>query len=117
MSLFGHLSNDDSMLAVQRMIGAALASVGVVIFARRVFVAFFSAVALLVVVLVIALLGIQSSARLADVRAHNGRLLTANVSLEARDIAADWAKIMFIIGVGLAAAAVSHRQRSRANRS
>ena len=62
--------------------------------------------AALLVVSVLGWLGIQSAARLAEVRAEHRSLRTSNVLFEGRDIAADWAVVILICNVGLVAAVV-----------
>jgi hypothetical protein len=71
------------------------------------------AVSLLVVVSIFAVLGVLSSARLADVRAHTGTLRTGDNALETRNIAGDWSAVLLISNIGLAVAVIVHLRRRK----
>jgi hypothetical protein len=90
---------------------ATFALVGMVIFLRRRFFAITIALLLVLVISLTSLVGVQSSARLAEVRAHRGQLRSTDASLEARNIASHWAALLFMSNVGLAVAVFVHWRR------
>jgi hypothetical protein len=95
---------------------AAIALPVAALLLRRRIVALTTVVLLLLAISVISVIGVQSSARLADVRKHAGSLRTSDTASEAREIAADWAVVLLIGNVGLAVALVVHGLLGRKNR-
>ena len=92
---------------------ATFALIGAVIFVRPRLVVIAIVLFLLLSISLVSLIGVQTSGRLAEVRAHRGELHAANASLEARIIAGDWAALLFASNVGLAVAVFVHWRRHR----
>jgi hypothetical protein len=82
-----------------------------VIFVRRRFAVVVGAASALVFLSLFAVAGVMSASRLADVRAHTGKLRAENVTFEVQNIAGDWTAVLLISNIGLAMAVIVHSRR------